>query len=237
MPDPGPGTFLSRGYQGAVYVRGDGADRQVIKQAMGGRLARRFRVAMLRREHAAYQRLRGITGIPRCFDLQPDGSLVLEFLAGEAYRETVSALKDRPRFFRELKELILALHAAGVAHADLKRRGNLLISPGGDPIILDFGSAVLRHPDGGWWNHFLFRQACRMDLNAWVKLKYRRRYDLLTPEDRPCYQPTAIEDSARVIRRAWRKLTARRARKAWRLQRQERRRLARLRREQSRRDT
>jgi serine/threonine protein kinase len=221
VPDPDPGIFLSRGYQGLVFVRGTGADRRVIKQAMGGRIARWLRESMLRREYAAYGRVVGIPGIPRCFGLQDDGSLVLEYMAGEAYRETVPALKDRARFFKQLKEQILALHAAGVAHADLKRRGNLLISPDGDPILLDFGSAVLRDPGGGWWNRFLFRQACRMDLNAWVKRKYRRRYDLLTPEDQQHYQPTALEDIARVIRRGWRKVTGRRFRKAWRQKRRD----------------
>jgi serine/threonine protein kinase len=224
VSDPGPGTFLSRGYQGAVYLRGTGADRRVIKQAMGGRIAHRLRVAMLRREYSAYGRVAGIPGIPRCFGLQDDGSLVLEYVAGEAYRESVPALKDRDRFFRRLKEQILALHAAGVAHADLKRRGNILISPDGEPILLDFGSAVLQEPGGSWWNRFLFRQACRMDLNAWVKLRYRRRYDLLAPEDQQYYQPTALEDTARVIRRVWRKVTGRRFRKAWRQRRREQRR-------------
>jgi len=223
VPDPGPGKFLSRGYQGAVYLRGTGADRRVIKQAMGGRIARRLRVYMLRREYTAYQRLVGITGIPRCFGLQDDGSLVLEYVAGEPYRESVPALNDRDFFFRRLKEQILALHAAGVAHADLKRRGNLLISPEGEPILLDFGSAVIQKPDGGWWNHFLFRQACRMDLNAWVKLKYRRRYDLLAPEDLQHYRPTGLEDSARFVRRVWRKVTRRHVRKAWRQKRQDQR--------------
>jgi predicted Ser/Thr protein kinase len=215
VPDPGPGKFLSRGYQGAVYLRGTGVDRRVIKQAMGGRIARWLRLAMLRRECKAYGRVAGISGIPRCFGLEADGSLVLEFMAGEPYRESVPALQDRERFFRRLKEQIQAIHAAGVAHADLKRRGNLLISPEGEPILLDFGSAVFHQRDGSWWNHFLFRQACRMDLNAWVKLKYRRRYDLVTPEDQKHYQPTALEDTARVFRRVWRKLTGRRFRKAW----------------------
>ncbi|MEQ1801256.1 MAG: hypothetical protein ABL989_04990 [Gammaproteobacteria bacterium] len=224
MADPGSGQFLSRGYQGAVYLRGSGADRRVIKQAMGGRIARRLRAAMLRREHAAYGRVAGIPGIPRCYGLQADGSLVLEYVPGEAYRETVPALREhRDRFFRELRDQILALHAAGVAHADLKRRGNILISAGGDPILLDFGSAVLRKTDGGWWNRFVFHQACRMDMNAWVKLKYRRRYDLLTPEDQPFYQPTALEGVARVVRRVWRKLSGRRVRKAWRQKRHDRR--------------
>jgi predicted Ser/Thr protein kinase len=224
VPDPGPRKFLSRGYQGAVYVRGTGADYRVVKQAMGGRIARRLRVAMLRREYTVYGRVAGIPGIPRCFGLQEDGSLVLEYVAGEAYRESVPALKDRDRFFWRLKEQILALHAVGVAHADLKRRGNILISPDGEPILLDFGSAVLRKPGGGWWNRFLFRQACRMDLNAWVKLKYRRRYDLLAPEDQQHYQPTVLEDAARVIRRVWRKVTGRHFRKAWRRRRQDRKR-------------
>jgi serine/threonine protein kinase len=224
VPDPGPGQFLSRGYQGAVFLRGTGTDRRVIKQAMGGRIARRLRVAMLRREHAAYARVPGIPGIPRCYGLQDDGSLVLEYLPGEAYRETVPALRDhRERFFLELRDQILAIHAAGVAHADLKRRGNILISSGGDPIILDFGSAVLRDPDGGWWNRLLFDQACRMDMNAWVKLKYRRQYGQLTPEDRQYYQPTALEGVARVVRRLWRKLSGRRLRKAWRQKRHARR--------------
>ncbi|TFG86797.1 MAG: hypothetical protein E4H19_04505 [Chromatiales bacterium] len=223
MPDPGPGKFLSHGYQGAVYLRGTGADLRVVKQPMGGPLARRLRGAMLRREHAAYQRIAGIQGIPRCFGLQDDGSLMLEYLPGEAYRETVPALKERERFFQLLQRQIIALHVAGVAHADLKRRGNLLISPDGDPIVLDFGSAVLHKPGGGWWNRFLFRQACRMDFNAWIKLKYRRRFDLVSPEDQRYYRPTAVEGIARVVRRTWRKLTARRFRKAWRLRRKQRR--------------
>jgi predicted Ser/Thr protein kinase len=221
VADPDPGDFLSRGYQGAVFVRGAGADRRVFKQAMGGRVARRLRVAMLRREHTAYERVAGIPGIPRCFGLQADGTLELEFVPGETYRETVPALRDRARYFASLKALILALHAAGVAHADLKRRGNLLISPDGDPIVLDFGSAVLQKSGGGWWNRFLFRQACQMDLNAWVKLKYRRRYDLIAPEDRPYYQPTVLEDSARIVRRVWRKVSGRTFRKVWRQKRQQ----------------
>lgn len=223
MGNPAAGDFLSRGYQGTVFLRGDGPDRRVVKQVMGGSLARRVRLAMLRREHAAYQRVTGIRGIPRCYGLE-DGSLVLEYLPGDAFRETVPALRaHRERFFLELRDMILAMHAAGVAHADLKRRGNILVSAAGDPILVDFGSAVLRRPGGGWWNRLLFHQACRMDLNAWVKLKYRREYDRLTPEDRVYYQPTAIEGIARAVRRVWRKLSGRRLRKAWRLRRQERR--------------
>jgi predicted Ser/Thr protein kinase len=223
VPDPGPGKFLSRGYQGIVFLRGTGENLRVVKQPMGGPVARRLRAAMLKREFAAYQRVAGIRGIPRCFGIEEDGSLLLEYLPGEAYRETVPALKERERFFQLFQQQLLALHAAGVAHADLKRRGNLLISADGEPILLDFGSAVLDKPGGGWWRRFLFRQACRMDFNAWIKLKYRRRFDLVSPEDLAYYQPTPLEGIARILRRTWRKLSARRLRKAWRLRRKQRR--------------
>lgn len=206
--------FLSRGYQGVVWLRDTGADRVVVKQAMGRGLALWLRRLMLRREFAAYQRLHGVPNVPRCLGREADGSLLLEFLEGEPFRETAAALTDRERFFSELLRSILAVHAAGVAHADLKRRGNILISPDGRPVLLDFGSAALRSRRGGWLNGLLFRQVCRMDLNAWVKLKYRRRYDLIAAEDRAYYHPTSVEAVARSARRLWRKLSGRQLRKA-----------------------
>jgi RIO-like serine/threonine protein kinase len=212
----GPGRYLSRGYQGAVYLTGEGDDRVVVKQPMGRGLARRLRVWMLRREYAAYQRLAGIEGIPRCRELRPDGSLVLAYVAAEPFRESLALPLDREAFFAQLLGIIRSCHAAGVAHADLKRRGNILVDREGRPWVLDYGSAILAGARPGW----LFRLACRMDLNAWVKLKYRRRYDLVTPEDRPYYQPTWIESGARAVRRVWRKVTGRRWRKARRLRRE-----------------
>lgn len=215
-PEGPPGRFISQGYQGAVFVVGDGAERVVVKQPMGGRIACRIRRAMLRREYAAYRRLTGIDGVPRCFGLREDGSLLLEFVEGEPFRESAHALQDRETFFSELLRIILAVHEAGVSHADLKRRGNILISPEGRPYLIDFGSAMMSREDGGIVNRALFRQTCRMDLNAWIKLKYRRRYDRISPADAVYYHPTAVEAVARVIRRVWRRLTGRRFRKAWR---------------------
>lgn len=206
--------FLSSGYQGVVFLRDTGTGLVVVKQPMGRGLALWLRRAMLRREFAAYQRLHGVPGVPACFGVEADGSLVLEYIEGEPFRETAAALTDRDRFFSELLRSILAMHSAGVAHADLKRRGNILIRPGGCPVLLDFGSAVLRSRRSGWLNSLLFRQICRMDLNAWVKLKYRRRYDLITVEDRGYYHPTRLEAVARTVRRLWRKLTGRQFRKA-----------------------
>ena len=206
--------FLGRGYQGVVALRDTDAGKVVVKQAMGRGFALWLRRLMLRREFAAYQRLANVPGVPRCLGMEAERRLLLEFLEGEPFRESAAALTDRERFFSELLRSILALHAAGVAHADLKHRGNILISPDGRPVLLDFGSAVLRSERGGWLNGMLFRQVCRMDLNAWVKLKYRRRYDLISAEDRAYYHPTRFEAVARSVRRVWRKLSGRQTRKA-----------------------
>lgn len=210
----GPHEYISRGYQGAVYAVGRGPGRRVIKTVMGGPLARRLRRYMLRREHAAYQRLAGVEGVPRCYGLEDGERLVLEFVDAQPVREWGDLLPDRDAYFERLKALILALHARGVAHADLKRRDNVLATADGWPVLIDFGAAVLRRESGGALSRALFRLACRIDLNAWIKLKYRRRYDEISTADLAYFRPTVLERAARAVRRSWRKLTGRQQRKA-----------------------
>jgi hypothetical protein len=64
-----------------------------------------------------------------------------------------------------------------------------------------------------------------MDLNAWVKLKYRRRIDpeaerdVLSTEDAAIYRPLLIERIARAVRVPWQTITLRRPRQRWRARR------------------
>jgi predicted Ser/Thr protein kinase len=219
---PGESELISRGYQGTVYVTAPGPERRIIKQAMGMPIVRRLRRAMIRREYAVYRRLAGIAGVPRCYGLQDGADLLLEYLDARPLRELGNELPDREAFFADLFELILSLHRAGVAHADLKHKGNILVGVDGRPYILDFGLAVLRKDSGGRWNRFLFEQACRIDLNAWIKLKYRNRYAAISAADRHIHRPTLIEAIARRLRPAWRRLTGRHRRKARRKRRKNR---------------
>jgi RIO-like serine/threonine protein kinase len=184
----------------------------IVKEAMGVWPWRALRRGMLRREHAVYGRLKGIAGVPRCLGLEDGERLLLEYIEGRSLRQTAFSADARERFFASLLALIQAIHAAGVAHADLKRKDNILVRPGGEPVLIDFGSAVL---DGqGVLRRFLFRQACRVDLNAWVKLKYHRRYEQIAVADREYYRPTVLERTARIVRETWRTITARRWRKS-----------------------
>lgn len=240
MGDVGPGTasaiirtdsallrltsapvLLGRGYQGEAYRVDSDSGALILKRPHGGWPSSAARRWMLAREAAVYSRLAGIAGVPRCYGLTEDSQLVLEFLPGKSLRAAPETIADRDQFFARLLKIIRAIHAAGVAHADIRRKDNILIAPDGGPCIIDFGTAIVtsRSPgDGGW----LFRQVCRMDLNAWVKLKYQGREFALTPEDRALYRPTVIELMFRPLRDAWHFISAKRLRRDLRRRRADR---------------
>jgi predicted Ser/Thr protein kinase len=100
------GELLSSGYQGVVYKVPAGdefpdADWLIVKEAMGSPLVHWVRRWMIRREHAIYQRLVGVAGVPRCFGLDND-RLLLEFIAGQPLRLSTGELENRDRFFAAL---------------------------------------------------------------------------------------------------------------------------------------
>jgi len=199
------------GYQGAVYLYESEGRRLIVKAAAGGGLAGLLRRWMLRREYDAYQRLADFAGSPRCYGLMAGRYLVLEYIDGVSLRS--GRIDDRRTYFDALFAHIRELHRRGVAHADLKRRDNLLVVGGRLPCLVDFGAAVVRKPGFAPFNHCLYELARRFDLNAWAKLKYQGRMEELTPEDRPYYRRTAIEIIARAIKRSYVRLKRRSVRR------------------------
>jgi serine/threonine protein kinase len=107
------------------------------------------------------------------------------------------------------------MHAAGVAHGDLKRKDNIVVGPGERPYLVDFGIAALRG-ESRLLNRLVFEPVKQMDYNAWVKLKYQRQFDALSPEDATLYRPLRLERIARWVRIPWQKITLRRPRQRWR---------------------
>lgn len=205
--------LLARGYQGAVYLVQSPSGPLIVKKASGRGLLRAARLAMLRREHAIYQRLQGIVGVPASHGLDMQGHLRLEFVAGCSLREAELSGAERERFFAALRDLILRVHGAGVAHGDLKRKDNIMVGPAGQPFLIDFGTALAAPPGAGWLRRLVWHQMCRVDLNAWIKLKYQRQDGDIDPADRLFYRPTLPERLARPLRQGWRRLTLRRWRK------------------------
>ena len=220
----GRGRELGSGYQASAHLYRTSAGDVVVKQPhRRGPLGTLWR-SLLRREQAVYERLAGIAGIPHSFGLVGD-SLALEYVAGPSLREHEARLVDRDAFFARLLTTIEAMHGAGVAHGDLKRKDNIIVGAGERPYLIDFGIAVRRSARNGLFNRLVFDHIQQMDLNAWVKLKYGRRIDpamerdVLSAEDAAIYRPLLIERLARAVRVPWQTITLRRPRQRWRARR------------------
>ena len=189
------------------------AGELVVKSPHPNRFLAWFGRRAIRREANVYARLAGIPGVPASFGLARGDHLVLAHVAGPTLRKAAASLADRERFFARLLETILAMHAAGVAHGDLKRKENTLVGPDERPFIIDFGIACVLESEASGWSRRRFELTRQVDLNAWIKLKHGTRPENLPPDEAPLYRPLAIERWARRMRPHWQWLTLRRARK------------------------
>ena len=221
----GEGRVLGQGYQATVELHSTPAGDAVVKRAHGsGPFGPLYRY-LLRREHAVYEQLAGVPGVPRTYGLIDGEHLALEYIPGPSLRARERELADRPAFFAALLETLRAMHEAGVAHADLKRKANIIVGPGERPWLIDFGIAARRGTSGlsrAWFEH-----SVQGDYNAWIKLKYGRRIepaeaaDVLSAEDAALYRPLRSERIARAIRVPWQAITLRRARQRRRARRED----------------
>jgi hypothetical protein len=150
----------------------------------------------LDREERAYGRLRDVDGVPRLVGRIDRQAIALEYLPGR----TLAGLRpgDLPAsFFDRLEALVAALHAAGVAHADLHRH-DVLAGPDGRPWVVDFSTAIVAGLRPGPIRRRLFQQACRADRRSVAKLRHR----LLPGSDAPLpARPWIYAAGARV--RGW----------------------------------
>ena len=192
------------GYQGKVHTGHVGEKNLLIKSAAGTGIIAWLNRRMLQREYIIYRRLTGISGIPHCYGFFMGRYLVLENVESKTLRH--ATISDRSVFFTEMLATIKAIHERGVAHGDLKRKDNILVTDDSRPCLIDFGVSVFRKPGFHPFNHFRHGFSHQHDFNAWVKHKYDRKFQDISPEDAQYHRPLRIERIARVIKRAWLKL-------------------------------
>lgn len=174
-------NVLATSNQGTVLLFQEAGMSFVVKVAMGSGPVLRARQATLRREARAYEKMRGIRGVPEFLGMIDERYLVLEYIRGKPYRE--AEIVDREAWFTRLLGIIRAFHACGVTHGDLKSKSNLMVADDGAPVVIDFGTTVLSKDGFHPLNHRLFRYACQLDINAWVKHKYEGDYEAASGED------------------------------------------------------
>ena len=193
-----------RGYQGTIHTGQIGEHKVLIKSAAGRGVVAWLNRWMLRREYLIYRRLSGISGIPHCYGFFLGRYLVLENVESQTMRH--AAIRDRGLFFTEMLATIKSIHERGVAHGDLKRKDNILVTEDSRPCLIDFGVSIFRKPGFHPFNHFRHSFSHQHDFNAWVKHKYDRKFQDISPEDAKYHQPLRIERLARTIKKAWIKI-------------------------------
>lgn len=161
---------------GTVWRGAENGRDFVLRDTAGARwwtgwLAR----SLCRREARALARLDGLPGTPR---LLASGRRALrrEWIEG---RPMQLARPRNAEYFRAARALLARLHRRGVAHNDLAKEPNWLVTPTGLPALVDFQLALVAPRRGR-----AFRTLAREDIRH--LLKHKRSYcpERLTARER-----------------------------------------------------
>jgi RIO-like serine/threonine protein kinase len=131
--------------------------------------------SLCRREARALARLDGLPGTPRLLGAERR-TLRREWIEGRPMQ--VAHPRD-PAYFRAARTLLARLHRRGIAHNDLAKEPNWIVTADGRPALVDFQLAVVAPRRGR-----LFRLLGREDIRH--LLKHKRSYcpDRLTARER-----------------------------------------------------
>lgn len=148
--------------------------------------------ALVRREFAILRKLDGLPGIPRAHQIVERRALLMEFVDGKPIHKFKPG--DLPdEVYDRLVRLVRAMHDRGVVHLDLRQKKNILITPDGRPVLLDFANALTRSgPVRAIWDRLV-----RVDESALLKFKERNFPHLVTEADREALR------RHRFLRRFW----------------------------------
>jgi len=172
-----------------------------------------FRLAvgpiLIRREFGALRNLLGVDGVPQLAGVVDRYALAMEMIVGRRL-DHVPGKELTQDYFDKLRLVIDSVHKRGVAHCDLRSRGNAMLGDDGKPYVVDFAACVFK---GRGFNPFfvwLFRQFVRADRNALLRMKDRFAPHLMTADDRDeLAKPLPFERPAKAFGESVRRITRR----------------------------
>jgi predicted Ser/Thr protein kinase len=92
-------------------------------------------------EQRVYRRLAGIAAVPRLLGRIDALAFAVEYRPGRRMSRRLAGTLP-PGFVDRLAAAVGELHARGVVHLDLRHRSNVLVDAQGDPVLIDFASAL-----------------------------------------------------------------------------------------------
>ncbi|MDA0993205.1 MAG: serine/threonine protein kinase [Proteobacteria bacterium] len=138
----------------------------IRRDARPARVAVRFIARkMLEREARTLALLEGTTGVPDLIRVDRD-TLDRTYIEGQPMQDGRPA---DPRYFKAAAKILRHLHRQNVAHNDLAKEPNFLVTSGRQPAIIDFQLAWFAPRRGA-----LFRIMAREDIRH--LLKHKRTY-------------------------------------------------------------
>lgn len=120
-----------------------------------------------RREMRAYRALAGHPAVPRLLGPIDALAFAVEYRPGRRMSRRLAGTLA-PGFVARLSDAVRAMHERGVVHLDLRHRSNVLVDEGGDPVLIDFASALVLRPGSR-----LVRWLARFDWSAVEKWRQR----------------------------------------------------------------
>lgn len=135
------------------------------------------------RECKALKKLASIKCIPDLLHRPTSRSFLMSYHPSEQITHLSKITADWPSFFQKLETSINLMHAAGVAHNDLRNPTNTLITQSGDPILVDLVAAFCQGKKWNVLNQWIFNKFCQVDKSAITKLKNKCAPDLLNTDD------------------------------------------------------
>jgi predicted Ser/Thr protein kinase len=132
---------------------------------------------MQAREIGVLRAIEGFSGAPRLLGVIDHDAFAEQLIEGEHFNRAMDPARHET-IFRNLEQAIADLHARGVVHLDLREKKNILITPQGDAVILDFESAL--RCGHGFLGRLALRWLSALDRSAMLKFKSKIAPDLLT---------------------------------------------------------
>ena len=130
-----------------MRVRGPGGECVVKDFAAGGRFGRWLGRWLIAREVRAYERLADHPAVPRVLGRIDAMAFAVEYRPGQIMGPRLAG-RVPEGFIASLREAVDEMHARGVVHLDLRHRSNVLAGETGEPVLIDFASALCFRPAG-----------------------------------------------------------------------------------------